>query len=400
MDTVTQNHHKVIITEYGQLRLAIQYKHDRAVWLSAAKTDNDTQVGLICVATVRDVVPTIGAYFVEYQPGEKGYLAFEEAAGAYIIHRQSAKKISCGDEILIQVKKDRVGSKAAVLTGNINLSGSLIVLSLSNRKLGFSKHLSDDCKRRLRHLCQHREQQPFGVIFRTNCEAADDEAILQEWRRLENNLQDIVAAAATRKPATALHQQELFCRDLLLRLPLREPIRLITDQPEIYHQLDKLKQVRMFDHWQLELYQDDQLSLSACYQLPKLISRLTAKRLWLRSGAWISIEPTEAMTVIDVNSGKMEAKKNKAEAALKINREAAEMIARQLCLRNISGIILIDFINMNSDEDRAALYAALEQLCLQDPIPVQLHGFTKLGLFEMTRKKERLPLHQLLSESP
>lgn len=397
MDKVTENRHKVVITQYQQLRLAIQYDHDREVWLSAAEAENNTEVGLICVATVRDVVPTIGAYFVEYKPGEKGYLAFEEAAGAYIIRRQSSKKISAGDEILVQVKKDRIGTKAAVLTGNISLTGSLLVLSLSNRKLGFSKHLSDACKRRLRRLCQQQDQ-PYGIIFRTNCETADDEAILREWQSLTENMKKVVSTAGTRKPGTVLHEQELFCRDLLLRLPLREPIRLVTDLPEIRQQLDKMKQDKGLTNWQIEPYIDEQLSLPSCYQLPKLFSRLTSKRLWLRSGAWISIEPTEAMTVIDVNSGKMETGKNKADAALKINQEAAVMIARQLCLRNLSGIIIIDFINMGSDEDRAALLATMERLRLQDPIPVQLHGFTKLGLFEMTRKKERLPLHQLLSE--
>lgn len=395
---------------------AIQYKNGEPLWLSTAPIESEDEVGEILVATIRDIVSSVGAYFVEYKPGKKGYLSFEEAAGAKCIKRQSAKKLSAGDELLLQVKKAAAGSKAAALTGNISLTGQLLVVSSVNRKVGFSKHLSSAAKRRLQQLYSEwtthsslpdaaltdpigAEQTVYGLIFRTNSEHATTEQLTAEWHGLTARLDHILTVAATRKPGTVINNRSIFCQELLLRLPLHETVRLITDRSDIYDSLQSIKNERGLTNWQLQAYEDAQVPLAACYQLPKLIGQLTGRHVWLKSGAWLSIEYTEALTVIDVNSGKVESRKDKEAVFLSINQEAAHMIGRQLRLRNLSGIIIIDFINMKSEKNKEALLQTLEDVRLQDPIPLQLHGFTNLGLFELTRKKEKPPLHDVMTKA-
>ena len=164
---------------------------------------------------------------------------------------------------------------------------------------------------------------------------------------------------------------------------------MVTDRQEVYGPLTKT-----FPELELRLYEDHLLPLSRCYRLEHLIQEALKPRVWLKSGGFLVIEPTEALTVIDVNSGKSSRKGDPQDHYRKVNLEAAEEIARQLRLRNISGIILVDFIDLKAREDQEMLLQRMKELVQTDPVKVQVVDYTRLNLMELTRKKVRRSLRE------
>lgn len=186
----------------------------------------------------------------------------------------------------------------------------------------------------------------------------------------------------------------------LLRDTCDRELSVVTDDRELYGQMEEyLRSAHPEDLPRLSLYEDDLLPLSKLYSLERELREALSERVWLKSGAYLVIQPTEALTVIDVNTGKYESKKKKQDTFLKINLEAAGEIARQLRLRNISGIILVDFINMDAEEDKEALKKTLADALHRDPIKALLVDLTALNLVEITRKKVQKPLAEQIKTS-
>ena len=170
---------------------------------------------------------------------------------------------------------------------------------------------------------------------------------------------------------------------------------ILTDDPEIYGQIKEYLSVyQREDLEKLRLYSDPMVSLGKVYQLEKAMEEALSRHVWLRSGGYLVIDPTESMTVIDVNTGKYTGRKNLHDTIMKINLEAAGEISRQLRLRNLSGIIVVDFIDMESEEDKKLLLKTLSAYCLADPVKTTVVDITKLNLVEITRKKIRRPLYE------
>lgn len=170
---------------------------------------------------------------------------------------------------------------------------------------------------------------------------------------------------------------------------------IITDVPEYHRELKAyLEMCQKEDAGRLTLYEDSLLPLGRLYSLETAFEKALGKNVWLKSGGYLVIEPTEAMTVIDVNTGKYSGRKKMQDTIYKINMEAADEIGRQLRLRNLSGIIIVDFIDMERDEDRKALLAHLGEVVLKDPVKTTVVDMTALNLVELTRKKVRKPLHE------
>ncbi len=168
---------------------------------------------------------------------------------------------------------------------------------------------------------------------------------------------------------------------------------ILTDAPELFEKArEYLNAAQPEDLKKLSLYEDPGITLSSLYRLEHHLKEALQEKVWMKSGGYLVIQPTEALTVIDVNSGKSISKKQVQEHYLKINLEAAEEIARQLRLRNLSGIIIVDFIDMKSDESRELLMQALSRAVSADPVPVRVVDMTKLNLVELTRKKVRKSL--------
>ena len=238
-------------------------------------------------------------------------------------------------------------------------------------------------------------EEDFGVIVRTNAQDAPEERILEELRFLKEQYRQVLAASRFRVSGSLLYEAEPFCRARLRDVYGQDLEAIVTDQPDIYEDLrEYLSRHQPEALPLLRLYQDPLVSLDKVYQLEKALDEALSPRVWLKSGGYLVIEPTEALTVIDVNTGKYAGKKNQQETIKKINLEAARETARQLRLRNLSGIILVDFIDMETAKDQEELLSVLSACCFQDPIKTTVVDMTRLNLVELTRKKVRKPLYE------
>ncbi len=302
----------------------------------------------------------------------------------------------------MQVARDAVKTKAPVLTSCMSLPGRFCVLTAGRGGLCFSSRLTrEGCREELRGLFEAqterpwRGEDPLGVIIRTNAEDAAPERVLAEYQSLCACWERMKEEAAHRTCFSCLYQAPPSYIAGIRDARMESLEAIVTDEPELYAELsDYLNQSQQEDAEKLELYQDPLLPLRKCYRLERELSRALEKRVWLKSGGYLVIEPTEAMVVIDVNTGKYSGKKRQADTIRQINREAAEEIGRQLRLRNLSGIILIDFIDMERDEDRMALLEYMRGIAAGDPVPAAVVEMTKLNLVELTRKKVKRPLYE------
>jgi ribonuclease G len=272
------------------------------------------------------------------------------------------------------------------------------VVTSSDCRLASSGKLPEDERQRLRSLAEPVYDSRFGLIIRTNAAEAGEQVLLREIRSLQERMEQLLSQAPYRTIYSLMEEAPEEYIRILQNQRLEELEAVLTDDPEVYEQLQAFAN----DHPEcnlkdkIRLYDDPMLDLHKLYSLQVQLERALQKKIWLKSGANLMIEPTEAMTVIDVNSSRNVKKKLPGEQYLQINLEAAAEIARQLRLRNLSGIIIIDFIDMANAEDKEALLDAMRRLVKPDPVKTEVIDLTKLGLMELTRKKIRKPLHEQL----
>ena len=234
------------------------------------------------------------------------------------------------------------------------------------------------------------------VIVRTNGYGVPISYVYEEVWILFRKLSGILADAVYRLPMKPIFCPDSFAVRAAKEIRLSDTSEVVTDLPDIYEELSACGLFEQPQAPALRLYEDP-YSLSALYSLESALSRALSKTVWLRSGGNLVIEPTEAMTVIDVNTGKNVEKKTAAEVQFKTNLEAAREIAFQLRLRNLSGINIIDFIDMESKEQQAELMTQFRRALALDPIKTTLVDMTRLGLVEVTRKKIHRPLHEQIN---
>ena len=267
--------------------------------------------------------------------------------------------------------------------------------------LGFSAKIADqEWKQEMKGRIAPEMEDGCGIIVRTNAYGADAEEILAEIRELKNCYKTVMAAGTYRTCYSLLYEAAPSYVGSLRDARNGSIDEIITDDDEIYQTLGVyLGKEQPEDVGKLTLYQDSMVSLLKLYSLEKALEEASGRRVWLKSGGYLVIEPTEALTVVDVNTGKYTGKKNPRETILKINLEAAKETARQMRLRNLSGIIIIDFIDMTEEEDRKLLMDSLTQWCHKDSVKTTVVDITKLNLVEVTRKKQRRPLHEIMGDN-
>lgn len=363
--------------------------------------NEESLLNQIVVARVDNIVPNIKGAFVRISPKQVCYLPLEDIQSPLYVKKQSELKDLCiGDEIVVQVVKDAVKTKDPVVSTKLTLAGTYCVLTTENTFLGVSKKIVGEQHAQImnilnEHVRDLATQHEFGVIIRTNALECTDEALLRDIQEtvarfieLKSKSVHQCAFAILEKP-TSPYVQKLKSADLSLL------DAVYTDEKDIYQDiLDHLPYLA--EKNLLKLYNDEKVSLGTLYNFRGSVDKLIEKRVWLKSGANIIIEQLETMTVIDINSGKNISKNEKS--ILEINKEAAIEIARQLRLRNISGMIIIDFINMKSKEYMEELISVLKEQIKLDSIPCVFMDVTKLGLVELTRKKTYKSLKEFIDK--
>ncbi len=374
------------------------YEDSRMIETELHRADTETILNHIYVARVKNVVVSLHAAFVEIAQGNVCYLPLEDLKHPLFTKKISKKTLVAGDELVVQVAKEAVKTKDPVVTTNLSFAGEYLVLTSSNCRIGISSKISGQERVRLHafaqtllreHAC---ETEGFGLIFRTNAANAPEEDIREEFARLWSEYQTLCAHAAARTAYSCLRKEPPFYLKMLTDTDKTELEEVVTDDRMVF---EEIKQ-SVSGHFSVRFYEDRLLPLPRLYNVAGQIEAALKPRVWLKSGANLVIEPTEALTVVDVNSGKNIAKKDKALNLYKINLEAAKELAFQLRLRNLSGIIVTDFIDMQEEEWKQKLMEQLRVYLRQDPVPATLVDMTKLGLIEITRKKKKKPLAEQL----
>ncbi len=304
-----------------------------------------------------------------------------------------------GQDIMVQVSKEPLGSKGARLTSHVSLPGRHLVLMPTVSHIGISRRIEDSAEReRLRSLVREMIPDHLGVIVRTVSEGASREKLQSEMDFLMK-LWKTICEAMQRSTGPALLYKDLIVSLRAVRdLFTREVDRLVIDSETEYRNIASF--IETFAprlRHSVELYEGEDPIYDA-YGLEMEISRALEKKIWLKSGGYIVIEMTEALTAIDVNTGSYVGKRNLEETILKTNMEAVKEIAYQVRLRNIGGLIVIDFIDMERKSSRERVFSALKEAMKKDRAKTHILRMSELGLIEMTRKRTRENLNRLLGE--
>lgn len=393
---------KLIITRWNDRILTALLSEQEALELSALPDGEGDCLGNIYVGKVQKIVKNINSAFVEYEKGKMGYYSLSENTAHVYTQPGIHKHLKEGDEILVQVAKEAVKTKDPVLTSILSFTGKYAVLTYGKNIIGFSQKLikDDTWKQQLRGLLEAEQEDGLGIIVRTNGQNAEAGQILSEVRRLKEHCRQVLGEAAYRTCYSLVYRSQSGFVRQVMDCYTGELEMIITDQADLHLELHRhLSETQPEDLNKLKLYEDPQVGLFQLYRLQRVLDEAIGRRVWLKSGGYLVIEPTEALTVVDVNTGKYAGRKNQEETILKINLEAADEIARQLRLRNITGIIVIDFIDMKKDESKKELLRALNRKTALDPVKTTVIDMTALNLVEVTRKKGRRPLaEQLMQE--
>ena len=420
MQSAAKQGGKLIFTDYQGQTAALLIRNDR---LRAARffPKEQSRIGAIYICKVKNVVPNLGAYFVEIggEQHEICFLSKKDAAHPFLLNRNFDGRILEGDEFPVQVVKDAQKTKQASVTTLISISNDCFALSVGDTKTGYSNKFTSDEKAKLKQLLKAPSfsipdiSLPYkspagellslsvGLVVRTMAAQMESDDYLQNcFNDLCGQWQKIFQTAQHRTCFSCLKAAPCPWLSAVKELAYaNEYDEVLSDNTDIYNQLmqadilGKDKSLRLYDETQ-----SAQLSLSKLYSLESKIATALERRVWLKSGGYLIIDPTEALTVIDVNSGKYEARKGTEETAYLINKEAAEEVALQLRLRNISGIIVVDFINMKSQEHKNSLINDLKELVLSDKQKTTVVDMTALGLVEITRQKGYKPLREQINK--
>lgn len=381
--------------EEQELIVSAYYEDGKAVELSCFCPEETELLGSIYIGKVKNIVKNIEAAFIEIEGGILCYYSLREQEEPLYIKEKTGSRLSPGDELLVQVNREAVKTKAPAVTCNLNFPGKYLVLTTGEKKLGLSSKLSKEEKERLRVIAEPFLTGEFGVIVRTNAAQAPEELLREEFERLSSICRKVLTAGKHQSCFSRVYQEPPAYAAGIRSLKKESLSRIITDDLEIYETLSEyLLTYQPEDRGKLRFYTEESPDLNRLYKVASSLKAALQERVWLKSGAYLIIQPTEALTVIDVNTGKYDGRGKSRETFLRINLEAARETARQLRLRNLSGIIVVDFIDMEEEADKKALMELLEQELLKDPVKTVLVDMTPLGLVEITRKKVRKTLKE------
>jgi ribonuclease G len=362
-------------------------------------------VGNIYMGRVARVLPGMQSAFIDAGLERAAFLHVADIWEHRRANGETGKPIERilaeGQPVLVQVVKDPIGTKGARLSTQISIAGRLLVYLPQDSHIGISQRIEDEAGRaqlreKLRELLPPEEKG--GFILRTLAEDASDDELRADIEYLRHLWQDL-RGRSLGAPAPALLYQDLSLAQRVLRdMVWSETARVLVDSRENYQKLAAFAEaytpgVRA----RLEHYTGER-PLFDLYNVEPEIEKALSRRVDLKSGGTLVIDQTEAMTTIDVNTGGFVGSRNFDDTVFKTNLEAAQAIARQLRLRNLGGIILIDFIDMQSEEHRAAVLEEFRRALARDRTRVTVNGFTALGLVEMTRKRTRESLAHVLCE--
>ena len=321
--------------------------------------ESDDRSGSVLLGRIDRLMPGMNCAFVDIGRKKNGFLPLDEGSGSF-----TGGAVRSGETLILQVKKEETGEKGAFLTRDITLPGITVILMPMNRYIGVSSRVTDEAERaRLKHLGAAIAGGQFGLVMRNAATEADEDTIRAETNRLSGIWENILSKAKEGgKPGS------------------------------IYSVNDPL--IRLKEDYSAGGFETVIATDNMTEEIGRQLKQAYERKLQLPGGGNIVIDRCEAMTVIDVNTASSDGKTSKNRTVLETNLEACEEIARQARLRNLGGIILIDYIDMDSETDRSLVLNRLKECFQKDRIKTVIHGWTRLWLMEMTRKRTGIEIRQ------
>ena len=376
----------IFVSKYEEYPVVSAYIDNKLEFLSIVR---DSVLNDVYLCRVENILKNINSAFVRYGDDQHGYVALKNVLGITVINRHvgSSAELRQGDEIVLQVEAEPLKLKKAKLSSRISVSGRFCAVTLGRKGVGASLKLSEEKRTRLidsgkscymeltKQFGAVLRDTDFGVIIRTEADTLSDEelsdSIRDDMETCLNKICDILETAKSRKVFSCLLKNDSSDEEFHIS-KAKAFIKTKTDEePRI-------------------------LNESVVYSLKKDIEKLLFNRVWLKSGAFLVIEQLESFNAIDVNTGK--AISGKGDVIFKVNMEAADEIFRQIRLRNLTGMILIDFINMKDNTDVQKLCDHVRSLARKEMVHTEFVDITGLGIIELTRNKNDKSLKEILQK--
>jgi ribonuclease E len=368
-----------------------------------ARSGAQSMVGNVYLGKVQSVLPGMEAAFVDVGRGRNAVLYAGEVSYDEDVEegqRRIERVLKPGQSLVVQVTKDPMKGKGARLTAQISLPGRYLVYVPDGGASGISKRLPDGERERLRKIMKRIRPSEAGVIVRTAAEAATEEELAADLDRLKKAWESIRRKSRRGRAPRALYEEpdllQRVVRDVFSPVEFQE---IVTDTPELHERVTSYLREMAPDLLDRVRLHQGSLPLFEAFHVAEQIHKALERKVWLGSGGYLVIDRTEAMTVIDVNTGKHVGKTNLEATVVQTNLEAAKEIPRQLRLRDIGGIIIIDFIDMTLQSNRDQVVQALREELAHDKTRSQVFDITHLGLLEVTRKKVSEGLLEAYSET-
>ena len=394
----------MVITEHGERDQIAVLEGADLVQHYVTRIGARSMVGNVYLGRVQNVLPGMEAAFIDVGRGRNAVLyagevnySPEDLEGT---PPRIEKVLKNGQSVLVQVTKDPIGGKGARLTAQISMPGRYLVLVPNSNVTGISRRLPEAERRRLKAIYKQIKPEQHGLIVRTAAEGASESALasdlallLEEWASIEKK------AKKAKAPAVLYEEPELtvrVVRDLFTDEEYRE---LVTDSPRVYEIITEYLQLADPELLSKVRLHEGKLPAFEEFHVVEQIHKGLDRKVWLPSGGYLVIDRTEALTVIDVNTGKSVGKTNLEETVVNTNLEAAREVARQLRLRDIGGMIVIDFIDMLLEQNKKKVIDAMKEALAQDKSRSQVFDISPLGLLEVTRKRVSGGLLESFSET-
>ncbi len=362
------------------------------VYNSDDETKKRRLEGNIYAGEVGDIISGMQAAFIDFGESRNGFIHFKDVVpqldakqGMKLEEVDIKKVLKPKQKIMVQVKKDCDDKKGARLSTHICLAGKYMVLMPNTSIITISQKIEDEkIKNDLIKIIKDNIPENCGAIVRTSAQTTSSEKIIKEIEKLSKKWNNINKKFKTYKgKPTILYESENIVEKIILDLGTKKLEKITTNSSAEYSKIKKMLDSENLD---INLVQEKNSNLLTKYELDSQIEKSTNRKIWLNCGGFITIDKTEALIAIDVNTGKFTGKKDLESTVFKVNKEATLEIAKQLRLRDIGGIIIIDYIDMKNKENKDKIEELLKEALKEDRAKTQVEGFTKLNLMEMTRK--------------
>lgn len=382
-------------------------ENDRLVEVFIEPVDDQSIVGNVYAGVVENVLPGMQAAFVDIGLEKNAYLYIEDVVSKAVLSevRVKDKKVNIqdyikqGQPLMVQIKKAPVDKKGARVTLDITLPGRYVVVMPHNDYIGISKRITNPVEReRLRVLADDMLHDGRGIVIRTVAENIEEDKLRKDYNKLNDVWKEIQIGYQENKGKKKLIRGDVDFATRVFRDVIKQDVdRITVMHEETFHVLRDYID-RFIPEVRGKIFYKEPGTFHE-FDVLEMLRKALRRKAWLDNGGYLIIDKTEALTVIDVNTGKYTGKKDLEETAYNTNLLAAKEVARQIRLRNMGGIIVVDFIDMKKDEHRFNLVKLLEMETSKDSMKVQVMGITKLGLVELTRKKAKRSLSSLLEKT-